>query len=65
MTPSHLPPHLRRLSWTWNRVFEGSGLEFRLIAFNQAHNDEFFRVNGYYTKIGDVFPPGTFDGANN
>jgi PAS domain S-box-containing protein len=30
--------------------------EFRLIAFNQAHNDEFFRVNGYYTKLGDVFP---------
>jgi PAS domain S-box-containing protein len=30
--------------------------DFRLIAFNQAHNDEFFRVNGYYTKIGDVFP---------
>jgi uncharacterized SAM-binding protein YcdF (DUF218 family) len=26
------PPHLRRLSWTWSRVFEGSGLEFRLIA---------------------------------
>lgn len=30
--------------------------EFRLIAFNQAHNDEFFRVNGFYTKLGDVFP---------
>ncbi len=30
--------------------------EFRLIAFNQAHNDEFFRVNGYYTQLGDVFP---------
>ncbi len=30
-------------------------LDFRLIAFNQAHNDEFFRVNGFYTKIGDVF----------
>ncbi len=30
--------------------------EFRLIAFNQAHNDEFFRVNGFYTKVGDVFP---------
>lgn len=30
--------------------------QFRLIAFNQAHNDEFFRVNGYYTKLGDVFP---------
>ena len=29
---------------------------FRLIAFNQAHNDEFFRVNGFYTKLGDVFP---------
>jgi len=29
---------------------------FRLMAFNQAHNDEFFRVNGFYTKIGDVFP---------
>lgn len=29
---------------------------YRLIAFNQAHNDAFFRVNGYYTKIGDVFP---------
>ena len=28
----------------------------RLIAFNKAHNDEFFRVNGFYTKIGDVFP---------
>ena len=30
--------------------------ECRLIAFNQAHNDEFFRVWGFYTKIGDVFP---------
>ncbi|WP_132254421.1 GAF domain-containing hybrid sensor histidine kinase/response regulator [Methylobacterium segetis] len=30
--------------------------ECRLIAFNKAHNDEFFRVNGFYTKIGDVFP---------
>ncbi len=30
--------------------------DFRLIAFNQAHNDEFFRINGFYTKIGDVLP---------
>ncbi|MDR7040297.1 PAS domain S-box-containing protein [Methylobacterium sp. BE186] len=30
--------------------------ECRLIAFNKAHNDEFCRVNGFYTKIGDVFP---------
>ena len=30
--------------------------EFRLIAFNKAHNDEFFRVNGFLTKLGDVFP---------
>ncbi len=29
--------------------------EYRLIAFNRAHNDEFFRVNGFYTKLGDVF----------
>ncbi|POA47550.1 hybrid sensor histidine kinase/response regulator, partial [Pseudomonas sp. GW460-R15] len=31
-------------------------MEYRLIAFNKAHNDEFFRVNGFYTKLGDVFP---------
>ncbi len=30
--------------------------EYRLIAFNKAHNDEFRRVNGFDTKIGDVFP---------
>jgi PAS domain S-box-containing protein len=30
--------------------------DFRLIAFNRAHNDEFRRVNGFDTKIGDVFP---------
>ena len=35
------------------RVFDSA---FRLIAFNQAHNDAFFRVNEYHTKIGDVFP---------
>ena len=26
------PPHLRRLSWTWEHVFVGSGMDFRLIA---------------------------------
>jgi signal transduction histidine kinase/CheY-like chemotaxis protein len=30
--------------------------DLRLIAFNQAHNDEFRRVNGFDTKIGDIFP---------
>lgn len=30
--------------------------EYRLIAFNKAHNDEFRRVNGFDTKIGDLFP---------
>ena len=30
--------------------------DFRLIAFNAAHNEEFRRVNGFDTKIGDVFP---------
>ena len=26
------PPHLRRLAWTWGKVFEDSGKEYRLIA---------------------------------
>ena len=26
------PPHMRRLSWTWNKVFAGSNLTYRLIA---------------------------------
>lgn len=34
-------------------AFDG---EYRLIAFNKAHNDEFRRVNGFDTQIGDVFP---------
>ena len=29
---------------------------FRLIAFNQAHSDDFFRIYGYRVKLGDVFP---------
>ena len=29
--------------------------DYRLIAFNKAHNDEFRRVNGFDTKLGDVF----------
>ena len=30
--------------------------EFRLISFNKAHSDEFFRIYGYRVQIGDVFP---------
>ena len=26
------PPHMRRLSWVWTKVFAGSGKEFRLVA---------------------------------
>lgn len=26
------PPHMRRLSWMWSRIFEGSGLDFVLVA---------------------------------
>jgi uncharacterized SAM-binding protein YcdF (DUF218 family) len=26
------PPHMRRLAWTWSRVFEGSGLSYVLVA---------------------------------
>ena len=30
--------------------------EYRMIAFNRAHSDEFFRIYGYRVQIGDVFP---------
>ncbi|WP_458094052.1 PAS domain-containing protein [Roseomonas sp. WA12] len=30
--------------------------EYRLIAFNKAHSDEFFRIYGYRVRVGDVFP---------
>ena len=30
--------------------------EFRLIAFNKAHSDHFFRIYAYRVKVGDVFP---------
>ncbi len=30
--------------------------DFRLIAFNQAHSDDFHRIYGYRVKLGDVFP---------
>ncbi|WBH15128.1 PAS domain S-box protein [Sphingomonas radiodurans] len=30
--------------------------EYRLIAFNQAHSDEFFRIYGHRVEIGEVFP---------
>jgi signal transduction histidine kinase/ActR/RegA family two-component response regulator len=30
--------------------------EFRMIAFNRAHSDEFFRIYQYRVQIGDVFP---------
>jgi uncharacterized SAM-binding protein YcdF (DUF218 family) len=26
------PPHMRRLAWTWHRVFKGSGLNYALVA---------------------------------
>ena len=30
------PYHMRRLSWTWRRVFEGSALEYSLVASSPA-----------------------------
>ena len=30
--------------------------DYRLIAFNRAHSDEFFRIYHYRVQIGDVFP---------
>ena len=39
------PYHMRRLSWTWRRVFEGSGLEYSLVAASPAFwkPDEWWR----------------------
>ncbi len=31
-------------------------LDFRLIAFNRAHSDEFFRIFGHRVQLGEVFP---------
>ena len=28
------PPHMRRLAWTWHRVFKGSGLGYALVSSN-------------------------------
>jgi uncharacterized SAM-binding protein YcdF (DUF218 family) len=33
------PPHLRRLQWTWDKVFEGSGKKFVLVASNLQNWD--------------------------
>lgn len=33
------PPHLRRLSWVWRKVFEGSGKEYVLVASNMEDWD--------------------------
>ena len=30
------PYHMRRLSWTWGKAFEGSGLQFTLVAILPA-----------------------------
>lgn len=30
--------------------------EYRLIAFNKAHSDEFYRIFAHHVKIGEVFP---------
>jgi PAS domain S-box-containing protein len=31
-------------------------LDYRLIAFNQAHSDEFYRIFGHRVQLGEVFP---------
>lgn len=33
------PPHMRRLSWVWGKVFAGSGKEFTLVASAMEHWD--------------------------
>ena len=37
------PPHMRRLSWVWRKVFEGSGKDFTLVAADSVNwNAEFW-----------------------
>jgi uncharacterized SAM-binding protein YcdF (DUF218 family) len=38
------PYHMRRLSWTWRRVFEGSGLEYSLV----ATSSEFWKPDSWW-----------------
>jgi hypothetical protein len=33
------PPHMRRLSWVWGRVFAGSGKTYTLVASNMENWD--------------------------
>lgn len=39
------PPHMRRLSWTWERVFRGTGLHYVLVA-----SDPEWWVPGYWWR---------------
>ena len=33
------PPHMRRLSWVWGRMFAGSGKQFTLVASDLEYWD--------------------------
>ncbi len=55
------PPHMRRLSWTWGKVFAGSGKSFTLVASDLEYWDagHWWRnsssaqfVFGEYIKLG-------------
>ena len=54
------PPHMRRLSWVWGKVFEGSGKEFTLVesAMEKWDADHWWRTSlnaqfvfGEYIKL--------------
>jgi uncharacterized SAM-binding protein YcdF (DUF218 family) len=58
------PPHMRRLSWVWGRVFAGSGKEYTLAASDMEDWDaeHWWRVSsnaqfvfGEYIKLGYYF----------
>lgn len=51
------PPHMRRLSWVWGRVFEGSGKEFVLVASDM---DDWDAARWWRTSAGAQFVFGEY-----
>jgi hypothetical protein len=51
------PPHLRRLSWVWGKAFEGSGMEFVLVA---SEMDDWEAGHWWRTSAGAQFVFGEY-----
>jgi len=51
------PPHMRRVDWTWRRVFEGSGKTYVLVATEQPEWDT---AHWWRTSLGAQFVFGEY-----